>query len=259
MENIDIWRKLKESSWWVGYRGGPAAFALSAIDIALWDIKGKLLGEPLVNLVGGAHRDRLPAIASTHAFNATLELEAERHGRYVREHGYMGVKVGDGKAGRIALGIRRQTRRRVCAPVAEAVGPDAWIMMDRGQHLAWDVSDAIARTVAFEEYGLKWIEEPLEPTDWEGFRRLRQHVRCLIATGEREWDTRGYREVIDSGVVDVVGCDVGRAEGITGALRVISLVEQADVWFNSHAWSSAVNTAASIAVGVHAALPPAGA
>jgi L-alanine-DL-glutamate epimerase-like enolase superfamily enzyme len=70
----------------------------------------------------------------------------------------------------------------------------------------------------------------------------------LIAGGEREWDHRGYSEVIESGTLDVIGCDVGRAEGITGALAIIKLVEAAGLWFNSHAWSSAINTAASIAL-----------
>ncbi|MHB1468696.1 MAG: hypothetical protein ACYCX7_06040, partial [Solirubrobacteraceae bacterium] len=64
MENVATWRALKRSSWWFAYRGGPAAFALSAIDIALWDLKGKLLGQPLVSLLGGAERERMPALAS---------------------------------------------------------------------------------------------------------------------------------------------------------------------------------------------------
>ena len=122
------------------------------------------------------------------------------------------------------------------------------IMMDRGQSLVWDVGEAIKRTQAFERHDLKWIEEPLEPQDVEGFRTLRRQVTTLIAGGEREWDVRGFQEVIGSGLIDVIGCDIGRAEGITGALAVIGLVEQANVWFNSHAWSSAVNTAASIAL-----------
>ena len=88
----------------------------------------------------------------------------------------------------------------------------------------------------------------MEPTDAAGFLSLREHARCMIGTGEREWTARGFARVIESGVVDVVGCDPGRAEGITGALQVISLVEKADVWFNAHAWSSAVITAASLAL-----------
>jgi L-alanine-DL-glutamate epimerase-like enolase superfamily enzyme len=248
MENVAIWRRLKDKTWWYGYRGGPAAFAIAAIDIALWDLKGKLLGQPLVDLIGGAHRERVPALASTHAFNASIEYEAERHGRYVRDEGYVGVKIGMGKRGDARLGYDVARDVEFVRLLRDAVGPDAWIMMDRGQSLVWDLSDAIRRTTAFEEYDLKWIEEPFEPQDFESLRKLRQQVGTLLAGGEREWDARGFGEIIDTGLVDVIGCDIGRAEGITGALRVIRLVEEADLWFNSHAWSSAVNTAASIAL-----------
>ena len=248
MQNVATWRRIKEATWWYGYRGGPAAFALSAVDIALWDLKGKLLGQPLVNLIGGAYREQVPALASTHAFNASIEYEAERHGRYVRDEGYIGVKIGMGKRGDARLGYEIARDVEFVGLLREAVGPDAMIMMDRGQSLVWDVGDAIRRTQAFESYDLKWIEEPLEPQDVEGFRTLRRHVTTLVAGGEREWDKRGFQEVIGTGLIDVIGCDIGRAEGITGALAVIGLVEQANVWFNSHAWSSAVNTAASIAL-----------
>jgi len=248
MQNVATWRRIKQATWWYGYRGGPAAFALSAIDIALWDLKGKLLGQPLINLIGGAHREQVPALASTHAFNASLEYEAERHGRYVRDEGYIGVKIGMGKRGDARLGYELARDIEFVGLLREAVGPDAMIMMDRGQSLVWDVGDAIRRTQAFERHDLKWIEEPLEPEDVGGLSKLRGQVTTLIAGGEREWDVRGFQEVIGTGLIDVVGCDIGRAEGITGALRVIGLVEQANVWFNSHAWSSAVNTAASIAL-----------
>jgi L-alanine-DL-glutamate epimerase-like enolase superfamily enzyme len=248
LQNVATWRRIKESTWWYGFRGGAAAFALSAIDIALWDLKGKLLGQPLVNLIGGAYRERMPALASTHVFDPSLEREAERHGRYVREQGYVGVKIGMGKKGGTRLGYEVERDIEFVRLLREAVGPDAWIMMDRGQALRWDVGEAIRRVNAFEEHGLKWIEEPLEPSDIGGFRRIRQHVKTLIAGGEREWDAHGFGALIATGVIDVVGCDIGRAEGITGALRVIALVEEADVWFNSHAWSSAVNTGASIAL-----------
>jgi L-alanine-DL-glutamate epimerase-like enolase superfamily enzyme len=250
MQNVATWRRIKEATWWYGYRGGPAAFALSAVDIALWDLKGKLLGQPLINLIGGAYREQVPALASTHAFNGSLEYEAERHGRYVRDEGYIGVKIGMGKRGDARLGYELDRDIEFVGLLRDAVGPDAMIMMDRGQSLVWDVSDAIRRTQAFERHDLKWIEEPLEPQDVEGFRTLRRHATTLIAGGEREWDARGFQEVIGSGLIDVIGCDIGRAEGITGGLAVIGLVEQANVWFNSHAWSSAVNTAASIALSV---------
>lgn len=251
IDNVAIWRALKDSSWWYGWHGGIVSFAISAIDIALWDLKGKLLGLPLIDLLGGAYRERLPVIASTHVWRASLEEEAERHGRYVRGEGYQGVKIGMGKFGDARIGYEFARDVRFVQLLREAIGPDAMLMMDRGQSLRWTVADAIARTNAFEQHGLTWIEEPLEPTETDGFHRLRQAVNCLVATGEREWDAFGYRRFLDAGVTDVVGCDVGRVEGITGALRIIGLVEERDLWFNSHAWSSAVNTAASIALSAH--------
>ncbi len=248
LDNINHWRRLKAHSWWYGYQGGIASFAISAIDIALWDLKGKLLAVPLVQLLGGAQRARLPVIASTHAFNASIEYEAERHGRYVREEGYQGVKIGFGKRGEAHLGYEAERDITFVRLLREAVGPEADIMIDRGQSLQWDLGHAITLINAFEQYNLRWIEEPLEPSDIEGFRKLRPHVKTLIATGEREWNLAGYQRLLETGIVDVVGCDPGRAESITGFYKLIQLVEQADVWYNAHAWSSAIVTAASLAL-----------
>ena len=247
VDNEELWRRLKAHSWWYGYRGGMASFAISAMDIALWDLKGKALGQPLVKLLGGAYRERLPVIASTHAFRPSLEKEAERHGNYIKQ-GYQGVKIGFGKRGQARLGYEFERDATFARLLREACGPTADIMIDRGQSLMWDLGYAIRVTNAYEEYCLRWVEEPLEPTDIEGFRKLRQHVKTLIATGEREWTPQGFEKFIDTGIVDVVGCDPGRAEGITGTRKVIELVEAADVWFNAHAWSSAIITAASIAL-----------
>jgi L-alanine-DL-glutamate epimerase-like enolase superfamily enzyme len=247
VDNGELWRRMKAHSWWYGYQGGIASFAISALDIALWDLKGKALGQPLVKLLGGAYRERLPVIASTHAFRPSLEEEAERHGGYIKQ-GYRGVKIGFGKRGQARLGYEFERDATFARLLREACGPTADIMIDRGQSLMWDLGYAIRVTNAYEEYGLRWVEEPLEPTDIEGFRKLRPHVTTLIATGEREWTPSGFEKFIDTGIVDVVGCDPGRAEGITGTRKVIELVEAADVWFNAHAWSSAIITAASIAL-----------
>lgn len=248
MANVALWRRLHQHSWWYGYEGGPAAFAISAIDIALWDLKGKLLGQPLVNLIGGAYREQLPVIASTHAFDESLEREAERHGRYVRDDGYLGVKIGMGKRGKARLGYEIERDVEFARLLREAIGPRALMILDRGQSLVWTRAEAIRRTRAFEEHDLYWIEEPMEPHDEEGFKSLKSHTKCLVGTGEREWNARGFERVVHSGAADVIGCDPGRAEGITGALKVIELVESAGLWFNAHAWSSAVVTAASLAL-----------
>jgi L-alanine-DL-glutamate epimerase-like enolase superfamily enzyme len=243
-----IMADVEKRSWWYTYGGGIGAFVTSALDVALWDLKGKTLGRSVSDLIGGARRTTLPVISSSHAFNASLDFEIERHGAYVREDGFQGIKIGMGKRGDAHLGYDVERDVRFVAGLRDAIGPEAILIMDRGQSLPWTVADAIRRTQAFDEYRLEWMEEPLEPQDVEGFRRLREQVSCLIGTGEREFTVRGYRDVIASGISDVVGFDPGRAGGITGGLKVIQLVESANVWFNAHAWSSAVTTAASLAL-----------
>ena len=248
LDHHAILTDLNKRSWWYSYGGGIGAFVLSAIDIALWDLRGKILGVPVATLLGGALRSELPVIASTHAFNASLDFEVERHGAYVRDDGYRGIKIGMGKRGEARLGYDIDRDVAFVARLREAIGADALLIMDRGQSLPWSVADAIRRTRAFDEYQLAWMEEPLEPYDVEGFRRLRSQVECLIGTGEREFTVRGYQRLMAEGISDVVGFDPARAGGISGGLEVIKLVEANNVWFNAHAWSSASTTAASIAL-----------
>ena len=249
-QNLGIWRDIRKATWWYSYRGGLAHFALSAIDIALWDLKGKITGQSLIQMIG--QRDsssdiRIPVLASTHVFNANLDVEVARHAKFVQE-GYMGFKIGMGKRGDARVGYDIDRDIKFVQDLRAAAGPSAWIMMDRGQSLNWTLDETIARVQAWEAAGLKWVEEPFEPWEFEHFRKLRQQSTTMIAGGEREWDYRGYSEVINSGTLDVIGADVGRVEGITGMLSIIKLIEAAGLWFNSHAWSSAINTAASIAL-----------
>lgn len=248
LENGALWHQLVDDAWWYGHRGGIFWFALSAVDIALWDLKGKLTGVSLVDMLGGARVESLPAIASTHAFDPSLEAEAQRHGAYVTEAGFKGFKIGMGKRGDSHIGYDVGRDIEFMRLLREAAGPDAWIMLDRGKKITWTLDDAIRRVRGFEEYDLKWIEEPFEPDHSLELLVLRQQVSCLIAGGEREWDVQGYENALADGVIDVVGCDVGRVGGVTGALRVLGVVERERRWFNSHAWSSAINTAVSIAL-----------
>ena len=250
LQNLGIWRDIRKQTWWYTYRGGLGHFALSAIDIALWDLRGKITGQSLIEMIGKRDSQEvteIPVLASTHVFNSNLDIEVERHARYVKE-GYIGFKIGMGKRGDARVGYELERDVNFVRDLRQAAGPDAWIMMDRGQSLNWTFEDAVKRVSAWEEYGLKWVEEPFEPWEYEQFKRLRNHTKVLIAGSEREWDYRGFSETISSGTLDVIGCDVGRVEGITGALSIIKLVETAGLWFNSHAWSSAINTAASIAL-----------
>jgi L-alanine-DL-glutamate epimerase-like enolase superfamily enzyme len=245
LDNLEIVDAIKKRTWWYGPEG-IAAFALSAIDMALWDLRGKLTNQSLVAMLGGAVRRRIPASAATHATLPDIEAEAARHGEMIRR-GFSAVKVGFSERSG-GLGVDAARDVRFFQLLREACGPAAGLMVDRGQSLRWTVSYAIDVLRRMEEYGLVWAEEPLEPHDLEGFRRLRSHLRTLIATGERTWGLPGYRALIASGVADVIGCDPGRAEGVTGFVRVVEAVAGTGLWFNAHSWSSALNTAASLAV-----------
>jgi L-alanine-DL-glutamate epimerase-like enolase superfamily enzyme len=244
LDHVVISRELAARAWWFGPEG-IASFARSAIDIALWDLRGKVSGQSLVQMLGGAVHERLPVIASTHAFMPSLEDEAARHASYTAA-GFHGFKIGLGKKGEARVGYEFERDLQFMKLLREAAGPGPDIMFDRGQHLKWDAGHAVKLTKAWEEYGLRWIEEPLEPWDIQGFKQLRSHCTSLVATGERCWTTEQYHRLIATGIVDVIGCDPGRAGGITGFRELIAAVEHAQLWFNAHAWSSAIISAASL-------------
>jgi L-alanine-DL-glutamate epimerase-like enolase superfamily enzyme len=241
-----LWRSMKDQAWWYG-NGPIASFAIAALDIALWDLKGKALGCSVLDLLGGPVRSRLPALASAHAFRPAIEEMAEEiAGWLVR--GFCGVKVGFGKKGDAHLGYEHNRDVAFVKAVREAIGPSREIMIDLGVKVYWDVSTAIRRVRAMEEYGLAWIEEPLGPNDPAGYHVLRGAVSTRIAYGEREWNLAGYTRILQDGAVDVVGVDPGRAEGITGFRQICERIEVARRQANAHAWSSAIISAASLAI-----------
>jgi L-alanine-DL-glutamate epimerase-like enolase superfamily enzyme len=242
------WHRMREHCWWYG-RGGIASFSIAAIDIALWDLKGQALGVPLYRLLGGRIHASLPAIASIHVTKGTPEENSEAIANYMAD-GFAGVKMGMGKRGLAGLGVDPARDVAYVKAAREAVGRDALMMMDAGNGVRWSPAQAIRMTRLFEPYALDWIEEPLHPDDVEGHRLLHSSVATRIATGEREWTTEGYRRLIDSDTVDVVGIDPGRAEGITGFLRVAALAALSRRKVNAHAWSTTVISAASLHLSV---------
>jgi L-alanine-DL-glutamate epimerase-like enolase superfamily enzyme len=247
LENIAIWYALRDKKWWYGYRGGIASYAISAIDMALWDIKGKLLNTSVLNLLGGAVHEKLPAIASAHAHYEDIGAMVEEAQEWVAP-GMHGVKVGFGKRGNARLGYEHDRDVEYIRRMREGLGPDRMIMIDCGWAIKWDVMTAVRRVQAFEEHGLHWIEEPLLEWDPEGYANLRSKTTTLIAYGEKEWDLAGFEQVLGTGTVDVVGIDPGRAEGITGFKKATERIEFYRRQSNAHAWSSAICSAASLAI-----------
>jgi L-alanine-DL-glutamate epimerase-like enolase superfamily enzyme len=235
-------------TWWYGTGGaGLAGFALSAIDVALWDLKGVLLGERVLDLLGGPSKERLPAIASSHATGSEIGAMADEIAGWLQS-GLTGIKVGFGKLGDARLGFEHRRDVEFVRAVRAAVGPDKRIMIDLGVRNHWSVAEAIQRVRAFEEYGIAWIEEPLGHDDPEGYSRLRSATATEIAYGEREWSAAGVARILATGTVDVVGLDPGRIGGVTGFSRACDLIAVARRQGNAHAWSTAIDTAASLAI-----------
>lgn len=247
MDHARIHEALRAHTWWYG-NGGLASFAVSAIDIALWDLAGHVSGLSLLDLVGGARHERLPALISCHAMMADLDEMAATMAGWVQQHQATGIKVGLGKRGEARLGVDENRDVAFVAALRRELGPDKSIMIDVGASLHWDVRTAIRRTLAFEEYGIAWIEEPLGADDPAGYAELRSRVTTKVAYGEREWTPRGVQRIVGTGTVDVVGVDPGRCEGVTGWLTASAHAQAAGSEINAHAWSSVIVTAASLAL-----------
>jgi L-alanine-DL-glutamate epimerase-like enolase superfamily enzyme len=247
INNDAINRSLHDRAWWYGYRGGIASYAISALDIALWDLKGKALGVGVFELLGGPAHDRLPAIASSHAHCESIPEMAEEALEWLST-GLQGMKVGFGKRGDARLGYEHDRAVKYVRSIREAIGTDKSLMIDLGINIKWDVATAVKRTQAFDDYNVDWIEEPLGAWDPEGYANLRSKTRTLIAYGEREWDLADFEQILATGTCDVVGCDPGRAGGITGFKKVAESVERHGRQANAHAWSSAIVSGASLAI-----------
>jgi L-alanine-DL-glutamate epimerase-like enolase superfamily enzyme len=242
-----LWRQNKDQAWWYGYGGGMSSYAVAAIDIALWDLRGKALGASVLDLLGGPVHDRLPAVASCHAHYEEIPAMVEEAQEWLST-GMQGVKVGFGKRGSARLGYDHDRDVEYVRQMREGIGADKLLMIDCGIAIKWDVSTAVRRAQAMEPYNLTWIEEPLGAWDPEGYRTLRDKTTTLIAYGEKEWTLEGFERVLATGTVDVIGVDPGRAEGITGFKKICDRVEMYRRQPNAHAWSSAIVTAASLAI-----------
>ena len=239
-----LWELMRSHSGWYG-KDGIANFAISAIDIALHDLKGKVLGVPVYQLLGGRVISRVRACASIIVDMDSLEQTAQEFRDYVAR-GYTAVKGGWGKNPATAFGLNPKRDLELVRLVREAVGKDVTYMVDVGTHVKWDIAHAIKMTRKFEEFDVFWVEEPLAPDDLDGYVRLRNATRSLIATGEKEWDFQAFKRLVEKRVADVIMPDVGKAEGITGVKQIIDMAALNNVFYNPHSWSTAINTAASL-------------
>lgn len=242
-----IWRALHEQSWWYGTGAGIASLAISGIDIALWDLKGKMLGVSVLDLLGGPAHTELQAVASIHGTKASIDEMADDIAGYLAG-GLHGVKVGFGKHGDANLGFNHDRDVAFVRTVREAIGPDKRLMIDLGVKNFWDIPTAIRRARAFEANDVHWLEEPLGHDDPQGYAALRAATSMRIAYGEREWNPRGVQRIVETGTVDVIGLDPGRIEGITGFNKAAEICAAYRRQANAHNFSTAIVSAASSAL-----------
>lgn len=240
-------REMREHSWWYGTGAGIASMAISGVDIALWDLKGRILNARVLDLLGGPVRTELPAIASLHGTKSSIDEMAEEISGHTAT-GLHGAKVGFGKRGEAHLGFDEDRDLEFVEKVMAAMGPGKDLMVDLGMKNFWDIATALRRARAFEERGVAWLEEPLGHDDPEGYRALRAGSAIRIAYGEREWNSRGVQKLLDTGTVDVVGLDPGRVEGISGFKRAADLCALSRRQANAHNFSTAIVGAASQAL-----------
>jgi L-alanine-DL-glutamate epimerase-like enolase superfamily enzyme len=235
MDTGRLWDKMYQATIYYG-RGGAVTQAMAGVDIALWDIKGKALRQPIVNLLGGAMRDRM-RVYSSNMFQFTVEKTVERAKQAI-DTGHTGVKFGWEPFGR-----DEATDLKYVEAIRKAIGDNNDFMLDVG--LVWDAKTTIRRAKLFEPYKLFWIEEPLHPDDYTGYAKVSRACVQHIAAGEEECTEVGYNRLIDEGGIDIVQIDLTRC-GFTQAMRIAAHAHQLGRKVCNHNFTTDINTAASL-------------
>jgi L-alanine-DL-glutamate epimerase-like enolase superfamily enzyme len=231
-----LWYKMYRKNVYSG-RSGIGLHAMSGIDIALWDIKGKALGLPVWKLLGGGFHHKIRPYASS-LFGRTPAETGEMARRF-RERGFTAVKFGWAP-----MGEDEKTDIALVREARKGLGDDAELMIDAG--LVWDAKTAIQRAKAFGDYNIFWLEEPLQPDDYEGYAKLSAATETRIAAGEEESGRYGFLQLMDKGKIDVVQIDLTRCGGFTEAMKIASLAMDRGLPVVNHGFSTYINVAAAL-------------
>lgn len=220
-----------------GQKGLPIE-ALSAVDIALWDLKGRHLGLPVHRLLGGPLRTSVQAYATG--------FYRRRHGdpmAYLPEEarervaeGFTGIKL------KVGFGLDHDTR--LCAAVRHAIGDRISIMVDANH--AYDATGAIQLGRAIGDLDIAWLEEPVPPEDLSGYREVKAALTIPVAGGEAEFTRWGFRQLITERCVDILQPDVCAAGGISECKKIADMANAFGVRVNPHVWGTGVGLAASL-------------
>ncbi len=236
LERERLWRKLYDGTYYFGRRGA-VIHALSGIDMALWDIAGKVAGQPIHRLLGASYRDRVVAYGSV-LFPDAPEEAYEKACRLFEE-GFTAVKFGWG-------GFGKDWKRDLAfvRALRDAAGEEREIFIDAG--MCWDAPTAIRMAEEMASYRPYWLEEPLNADDWEGYRLLTSRSPIPIAAGEEETTRYGFRDLMERGGVSIIQPDLSRCGGITEGWKLAFLAELYGRRIVPHAFSTGVLLATSL-------------
>jgi galactonate dehydratase len=200
-----------------GLLGTVGGGAMTGIDMALWDIKGKALGVPVWNLLGGKVRDKIRIYAHANAPEVALSAKAR---------GITAVKCG---------GVSNPVHK--IAALREAIGDEMDLMIDMHGPPWMTPADAARLARALEPYNLMWIEDPIAPDNLDGYKRIRDAAHVPLAAGERMSTIFGLRDLIEKDLIDVAQPDTGRAGGITQMKKIAAMAEAHHIMMAPHSGS----------------------
>jgi len=235
LETERLWQKMYRRTMYFG-RKGVGITAMAAVDMALWDLKGKAFQQPIHCLLGGRQHTRFRAYASIlfgQDGNATEQI-----GRRWVDAGYTAVKFGWEP-----MGQSEELDRELVRGARRGIGHDATLLIDAG--CVWDARTALRRAEAFAEQRAEWLEEPLRQDDIEGYRWLRDRSPVPIASGEGECGRESFRPFINRQALDVYQVDLAR-NGFTDASYIRQRVEEAGARLCNHCYTSPLTAAASL-------------
>jgi L-alanine-DL-glutamate epimerase-like enolase superfamily enzyme len=224
-----LWQHMYRKTMAFG-RKGLGMVAISAVDIALWDLIAKAAGQPVYRLLGGRTKPRIPVYASRLYSTPLEELHAEA--RRYREEGYRAVKLRfgwgpvDGAAG-------MQRNLDLVRTVRDAVGDGVDVMADA--YMGWTLDYAKRMLPLLEPFRLRWLEEPVVPDDVHGYAELKAYGRVPIAGGEHEFTLQGFRALLEARAVDYIQFDTNRVGGLSQARKIAALAEAHSVPVVPHA------------------------
>jgi len=216
-----------------GHAKGVYVEGMSGIEMALWDIAGKLQDKSVSRLIGSRRRDSVKAYASSLRFRdeETLREEASTY----REQGYPAAKLKVGKGVETDLNNIRVVR--------EAMGDDMDLMVDA--NCGYDVHSAIELGEKMEKYDISWFEEPVFPENFTGYKRIADAINIPLAGGECEFTRWGFQNFLDTNAVDFIQPNVGRAGGFRECLRIADMAAAKDLIYAPHTGSSSAITMAA--------------